>query len=536
MLAKQLILPHALMDAADASPDAPAIVEVGGRRQTYSGLRDRMLHWAACFAAAGLRPGATVLSMLPNSIESYEVWLGAAWLGAVEVPVNTMYRGSMLAYVLNNSEAEIAVVAERYLSRFASICTEAEHLKTVVVPDATGDFPDLPFTVISGEEFLAGTAAGGDAGAGPQHFDIAAMIYTSGTTGPSKGVLVPWAELYQFTSLQPPGSFSAGRAYYSTYPSYHASGKWLLYLTICERGHLVIRETFSLAEFWNDVRAHDCQGTGLLGPMANLLMAAPCSPQDAENPLESVLIGPLIADVEGFSRRFGVRVATGFGMTEIGVPFVSDGFDLPNSRTCGRLRPGPPGYEARVVDEHDELVPSGTVGELIVRADEPWVLSAGYWKMPDKTAEAWRNGWFHTGDAFREDEAGNFYFVDRLKDTIRRRGENISSFEVEAGVNSHPAVLESAVVAVPSELGEDDVKAVIVLQPGASLEPAELIGFLIPRMPRFMIPRYVEVVDALPKTEATLRTRKMSLRPGALNSRTWDREQAGIVLPHTGVH
>jgi crotonobetaine/carnitine-CoA ligase len=185
----------------------------------------------------------------------------------------------------------------------------------------------------------------------------------------------------------------------------------------------------------------------------------------------------------------------------------------------------------RIVDEHDIEVPAGVVGELIVRTRVPWTVNAGYLGMPEQTAEAWRNGWFHTGDAFRYDEDGNFYFVDRIKDSIRRRGENISSFEVEAYVNEHPAVLESAAIAVPSEHGEDEVKVCVVLKPDGILEPEELIEHLIPRMPRFMVPRYVELVDALPKTEATQRVQKVLLREEPLNDKTWDREKARISVP-----
>jgi crotonobetaine/carnitine-CoA ligase len=169
-------------------------------------------------------------------------------------------------------------------------------------------------------------------------------------------------------------------------------------------------------------------------------------------------------------------------------------------------------------------VPVGTVGELIVRADEPWVITPGYFNQPERTAEAWRNGWFHTGDAFRRDEDGNHYFVDRIKDAIRRRGENISSFEVEAAVSQHAAVQECAAIAVPSELGEDEIKVLVVAVGGSTLDPAELIDFLEPRMPRFMLPRYVEVVAALPKTDATYRTKKVELRAAGLNDATWDRE------------
>jgi crotonobetaine/carnitine-CoA ligase len=180
------------------------------------------------------------------------------------------------------------------------------------------------------------------------------------------------------------------------------------------------------------------------------------------------------------------------------------------------------GYECRVVDEHDMEVPPGQLGELVVRAEEPWRLNSGYFNMPEKTAEAWRNGWFHTGDGFTRDADGWFYFVDRTKDAIRRRGENISSMEVEAAVNDHPAVLESAAVAVASEWGEDEVKVVVVRQPGAELTHEELAQFLLETMPRFMVPRFIEFVAELPKTP-TEKVRKVQLREVGVNENTWDR-------------
>jgi crotonobetaine/carnitine-CoA ligase len=198
------------------------------------------------------------------------------------------------------------------------------------------------------------------------------------------------------------------------------------------------------------------------------------------------------------------------------------------SPSCGRPLPG---YEVRLVDEHDYEVPVGDVGELAVRTDQPWWVCVGYWGMPEKTVEAWRNGWFHTGDGMRRDEDGSYFFVDRQKDAIRRRGENVSSFEVESLVNQHEAVAESAAVAVETAPGEQEIKICVVAVPGAELDPGALIEFLIPRMPRFMVPRFVELVDALPKTEATLRVQKVKLREHALNDNTWDREAAGIVVP-----
>jgi crotonobetaine/carnitine-CoA ligase len=356
------------------------------------------------------------------------------------------------------------------------------------------------------------------------------MIYTSGTTGPSKGVLVPWASLHEIVGVLPEGVVPEGHSYYSIYSGFHIAGKAAFYASQVFGRRLVFRDVFSATHYWDDVRRFECSFGGLVGSMASLLLARPPRPDDADHPLAGVIMAPLIPEIEAFRSRFGVRVCTAYGMTEIAYPFAS-GWELANLRSCGRLRQGPPGYQVRVVDADDEELGPGCVGELVVRTDSPWIITPGYFGMPEKNADAWRNGWYHTGDAFEYDAEGNFYFVDRIKDAIRRRGENISSFEVEAGVGAYPAVLECAAIGVPSEHGEDEVKVVIVPRPGESLDPAELIHFLASRMPRFMIPRFVEVTDQLPKTEATQRTRKFELRESARNEQTWDREAAGIELP-----
>jgi crotonobetaine/carnitine-CoA ligase len=266
----------------------------------------------------------------------------------------------------------------------------------------------------------------------------------------------------------------------------------------------------------------------MFGASAQLLNAADRKPEDASTPLRHVLMSPLLADVEGFMKRFDLLVTTGYGMTEIGPVICATGeVSNDNHRSCGRLTPG---YEARLVDEHDCEVPAGELGELIVRSDQPWTLNLGYVGLPEESMKAWRNGWFHTGDVFRVDADGNFYFVDRLKDAIRRRGENISSFEVEAIVNSHPDIVESAAVAVPSDLGEDDVKVVVVRRPGSHINEPDLIEFLIPVMPRFMLPRYVEFVDTLPKTP-TDRVQKVLLRNAGVTPQTWDRTSAAAESP-----
>jgi carnitine-CoA ligase len=263
----------------------------------------------------------------------------------------------------------------------------------------------------------------------------------------------------------------------------------------------------------------------LVGPMTALLYSAPPQPDDADTPLRNAILGPMIPEIVDFERRFGVRVATGYGQTETGMA-VTTGWDHGPWANCGRLREDYPWPEVRIADEFDEPVPDGEVGEMLVRSAEPWALNVGYHDMPEQTAAAWRNGWFHTGDAFRRDADGWFYFVDRLRDTIRRRGENISSFEVETMVAEHPAVRECAAIGVPAPLGEDDVFVAVIVDGAVAFEPADLLAFLEDRMPRFMLPRYVEVVDDLPRTEASMRVRKHELRDRGVTASTWDRDTA----------
>jgi crotonobetaine/carnitine-CoA ligase len=240
-------------------------------------------------------------------------------------------------------------------------------------------------------------------------------------------------------------------------------------------GILVTRPKMSVGQFWPDVRRFGCTYGQLLGSMARLLMQPPESAADADNPMQFATMLPMLPDVEEFERRFGIRVGTLFTMTETSTPIVTQGTERHGVASCGRIRPG---CEVRLVDELDYEVPDGTIGQLIVRTDEPWTLNAGYWNKPAETAAACRNGWFHTGDAFRRDESGNYYYVDRFKDVIRRRGENISSMEVEGLVASHPGVAEVAAIGVRSELEEEDVMIIVVRVPGSALTAPELMAYL----------------------------------------------------------
>ena len=284
-------------------------------------------------------------------------------------------------------------------------------------------------------------------------------------------------------------------------------------------------QAFETKKFWSDVAATGSTTCMMLGSVATFLAKQEQSDAERQTPLKTILGAPLNADAKEIGRRSGIDVYACWNMTETSTPIVS-GPNPSKPGTCGSVRAG---VSARLVDANDCEVAVGEVGELVLRTEAPWAMNSGYMNDPKATARAWRNGWFHTGDAFRMDADGEFFFVDRIKDAIRRRGENISSVEVEREVNAYPDVADSAAVAVSSEFGEDEVLIVVVPRPGCSIEAGALLDFLVPRMPHYMVPRFVRVVDQLPKT-LTMKTEKHLLRKEGVTSDTWDREKAGISL------
>jgi crotonobetaine/carnitine-CoA ligase len=523
-----ITVPERIQQIAAEHPDRPFVVEADGRTATYGEFHDESLVWATAFRALGLGAGDNVVTMVRPSVTAYASWLGMCWLKVVDVGCNTDYQGQMLAYLLNQSRSRVAVVDPQYLPRLVAVAADVPALEAVVVlgGDAGVGGVTAPFRVVTSDELL-GEVKPADDLEPPNIWDISMMTYTSGTTGASKGVLIAWAQVHEgCLGLIPPDDLDETDAFYSPFPMFHSSGRAALCLMSLHGARFVIREQFSATHYWDDIRRHGCTTTGLVGAMTAFLWSQPPSPDDAGNPLKRAVMFPVVPHFRQFEIRFGLKLTTMYAMTEIG-PCFSTGWDITDHASCGTVRDE---YDVRLVDEHDFEVPDGEVGELIVRHRYPWVLNQGYFDMPDKTAEAWRNGWFHTGDAFRRDEHGRYFFVDRIKDALRRRGENISSFEVEGLVNAHAGVLESAAIPVPSEWGEDEIK-VCVVRSDVTLTEEQLVRDLIETMPRFMVPRYVEFADSLPKTEATQRVKKNVLRDDPLNDRTWDREAAGVAVP-----
>ena len=479
----------------------------------------------------GIAAGQTVLVMMPNVVEFVLVWLGLGKRGAIQVPVNTAYRGNLLVHVVNDSAARTMIVEAQFLERLAEVADRLDHIERLIVFDRSGTASALPgpLSHLGREDFAALLAAPETPrDALPSFRDLKAVMYTSGTTGPSKGVMITHTHAYTYAhggidlmNLEP------GDVYYAPLPLFHIAGQWaMVYAAMIGGAAAVVSEKFSVERFWADARRFNATVTFFLGAMANFLARQPEQPDDKETPINRALVVPMFPTVYDFGKRFGMRIKTTYGSTEVNAPLRLD-YDHPDWKTCGYLDDEL--FEAAILDEHDEEVAPGVVGEFCIRSKVPWILMAGYWRHPEWTEKAWKNLWLHSGDAMSRDANGYFYFADRVKDAIRRRGENISSMEVETEVNSHPAVLESAAFPVPSEHTEDEVMVAVVAKDGAKLDPIDLIRFLEPRMAYFMVPRYVDIVAALPKTP-TGKIQKYELRDQGLTSSTWDREAAGIKL------
>jgi crotonobetaine/carnitine-CoA ligase len=504
------------------TPDATYAVFEDLGRWHYADLRRLVIAKAAGLARLGVRQGDHVAAWLPNGRDALAAFYAVNYLGAVFVPFNTAYRGNLLAHVLANADARLCIIHPELVARLGDVhhaSIEQLVLTTCLpAPDvglATSRFDDLDGAEADLPPLIAPI----------EPWDIQSIIYTSGTTGPSKGVLSSYLHMYSNAGPETWPMVTGEDRYLVASPIFHIGGLGAAFVMLARGGSIALMENFSTTEFWSFARRTDSTMVFLLGVMATFLLKQPESAADRDHSVRTAFMVPLTDDAAAFSQRFGIDIFTIFNMTEISSPLVSE--RNPTRRgTCGKPRQG---VEVRLVDAQDCEVPAGAVGEMIVRTDRPHAMNSGYHKAPDATALAWRNGWFHTGDAFRCDADGYYYFVDRVKDAIRRRGENISSFEVELEVCAHPDVLEAAAIAVPSETSEDEVMIVVAAVPGRTIDPLELTEFLQRRMAYFMVPRYIRILEALPKTP-TAKVQKALLRAEGIDGSTWDRQSSGVRL------
>jgi crotonobetaine/carnitine-CoA ligase len=493
-----LTLPEIMRRRAISDGERTYVQEVDGASQTYAECEAEGRRWAAVLRELGVKVGDRVAAMLPPCASGINAWLGVINLGALEVPIHTDYRGQLLEYVISNCGAKVLIIDRRYCDRLSETMIQRLGLKHVieVTPVSVGA-ATIAGALTASELLRATPALDLKDCETPEIGDVASILYTSGTTGPSKGVVVTWRQIAATCwGGLPADDYTPEDIRYCPFPLCHVLGKSSVLGSAMNGAGVVLRESLSVTRFWSDIERYRCTTVGFTGAVGHYLYNQPPRAGEEHSPLRNIVMSPLPADLDGFRKRFGVRVYTCYNMTELSTPIAST-WNPENRTSCGQLRDG---YHVQVVGHDGNEVEPGETGELLVRHDDRRALMREYFGMEETTEQAWRDGWFHTGDAFRYDEDGNFYFVDRRKDSIRRRGENISSLELEREVNSHPAVLESAVVGVPSAFGDDDVFVAVVAAPDVELDPADLEEYLRARVPRFMIPRYIEVLSELPKT------------------------------------
>jgi crotonobetaine/carnitine-CoA ligase len=513
---RERTIPALLERQAATHPERPLLsVPEHGVERSYAEVRAAAAVSAGTLAAAGVEPGDRVAAICGNRVELLDLVLGCAWLGAVAVPINAAARGPQLEHMLRNSGARVLAVDAEHVDVLAALA-RPDGLEQVWALDG------IPAAAPAGWPIREPPPPGRPAPpADVAPGDTAAILYTSGTTGPSKGVCCPQAQFYWWgVEVGEMLELGPDDVLYTNLPLFHTNALNAFMQALLAGGRYVLGPRFSASAFWRRLAEADATVTYVLGAMVTILWRRPPAADDRAHRVRVALAPASPANlVEPFKERFGVQLIEGYGSTETNCPIgVTAAEQRPGY--MGTLRDG---FEARVADPADAPLPDGQPGELLLRAQEPFAFATGYLEMPEATVAAWRNLWFHTGDRVVREPDGWFRFLDRAKDAIRRRGENVSSFEVEQVLSQHPGVSQVAVFGVPSELGEEEVMAAVVPESGAELDPCELLRFCEPLLAYFAIPRYVELIAELPLTENG-KVRKAALRERGVGERTYDRE------------
>jgi crotonobetaine/carnitine-CoA ligase len=516
-----------LAGQAESQPDKIALTIVG-ENLSYADLIARSNALARGLSTLGIGRGDVVATLAENSADQILLQFACARLSAIEVMLNTAYRATFLTHQLNVSSARVIVVDHDLLPAVIDVLEDLPALKHIIVRGGPGQELRLEHvTVTSIRELHAHSQAELTDVADPKWTDASTIAFTSGTTGLSKGAVLSQNYLCSFARIESMIWYRGPEdTFYSCGPLFHLAAKGIGVLGSIYRGVRCVQdERFSVSQYWDRIREENCNVSLMLGSMAMLLWTREPSPQESIDTVVCIPAPPPSLQ-EAMATRWGCKFESNYGLSEA-APVSRSGQDIP-------LRPGSSGkivsefFDVRIFDDDDVEVADGTVGEVVIRANAPHVMFDGYYRNPEATLEKYRNLWFHTGDLGRVDEDGYFYFIDRKDDYLRRRGENISSYEVEAAIVRHPDVIEAAVVGVDSEMLEQEVRAVIVLRSGADLDAERLTRFCIEHLPYFAVPRYVEFVDDLPRTPSG-KVEKHKLRAQG-TSRSWDREKAGILL------
>ena len=526
----------ALSRAVSAHPDR-IFLDFSGDTYTYGEIDGITNRFAHSLRDLGVQAGDTVVSVLDNNIDAVIAWLAINKLRAVSVPLNTALRGEFLRHQVANAGAKIVISESGYVERLNAI---ADGLTQVTLILHRGDLPegDLAGSSSSSSvplEPLADHAGDDDSALGepPDPSDIACLIYTSGTTGPSKACMVGFNYQCNLARLKLRGApATADDITYTPLPLFHqnaiVSG---ITSTMLVGGRIAFAPRFSVSQFWPDIERSGATIASILGGMGTLLAQAPDndSMKRCYGQVHTVRGNPFNKELKDiWKARFGSRHvgSNDYGVTEAAVvTSLAEGeYATAPPDSSGRRNPD---FDVRIVDDDDNELPPNQPGEVIIRPLKPNAMFDGYWRDPEATLRVFGNLWFHTGDIGTFDENGYFYFKDRKKDYLRRRGENISSFEMESTFLLHPNIEEVAVHAVLSPFGEDDVKVTAVLTEGSELGEETLCVWAIERVPYYAVPRYIEFRDALPKNSSG-RILKYQLRDEGATPDTWDLEKSDI--------
>ncbi len=538
---------HKLLEQQAAKYGKRTYMYFEDKEFSFEEVNDAANRVASGLHKLGIAKGDKVAVVMENCPEVIFLMFGLSKMGAVEVPINIFHKGEIINYMVDHSDASILVMHSRFYDRLESVLQKSTKIKSVVVIEGDGveqklgdkdacaamvgdQVRALGKQVVEWPEFV-------DNDGRYQSMDVMwsdplMILYTSGTTGLSKGVLLPQNLLYNmaecFYSWVLEYNLDENDCIYNPKPLFHAHA-WHagVNLALLKGARMVLTRNFSASKHWEEIKRYGCTYSTAGGAALQILALAEPKPDDADNTLKVVLGGQTSEKFcEVVEPRFGIKTIEFYGSTELSAPTMNT---ISNRKTgsCGRIHTN---YAIKIVDEDGVEVGVNMFGEILVRPLKPYLMMLGYYKMPEKTVEAWEDLWFHTGDNGRIDEDGYLHFVDRKKDALRRRGENVSSFEVERIINSHPAVMESAIYGVKSDIAEDDdIMVSLALKPGQSLLPEDLTAFCEERMAYFMVPRYVRFMDDLPKN-AVLRVEKYKLREEGITSDTWDREKFDFKL------
>lgn len=467
-------------------------------RLTFAEFNARVNAVAHGFVAAGIGTGNCVALMLENRLEFLLASYALKKVGAIEVALNCNFRGPSLVNCVNLTRAPIMITETAFLEALAAVSSELVHLQRVVLVDADDDGGAIP-GARSGPFAELVSDRNDNPGIAIRDTDLATVLFTSGTTGASKGCMLSHRyAVHCGEYLGEALGLLEEDTLYCPFPLYHVDAAFLTVAPAIVLGcRAAIGRRFSVSGFWDEVREFDATVFDFMGATLTMLWKADSQPEDLDNPVRLAWGVPMVAWREQFEERFDLKLVHAYGLTDAGMICYES---LDRNEPVGSCGIPSDQYDLRIFDENDNELPPGQVGEIVIRPLGPDLIMKGYWGAPEATLGAFRNLWFHTGDFGRIDEGGHLFFEGRKKDAIRRRGENISAFEIEEVLHSHPAIAEGVAIGVASELSEEDVKVVIVLKTGAALSREELREFCSTRMARYMVPDYVEFVSEIPKT------------------------------------